>query len=143
MRITGLFPGQTVPVTVGTGGAGGIVGGGSPSAGTTSSFGTHVSATGGALNYLSSVLTPQNGATPAGVGIGGDVNFNGSAGQAATLNQGGLGGAAPMGGAQNSGTIGNGGAFPGGGASGAGTGASGTTAYNGAVGANGLVVVRW
>ncbi|HXT81274.1 MAG TPA: hypothetical protein VN702_17045 [Acetobacteraceae bacterium] len=142
-RVTGLTPGQTVPVTVGSGGTGGAVGGSLPTAGGTSNFGTQVSATGGALNYLATASAPQNGGTPAGVGVGGDVNFSGSAGQAGALNQGGLGGAAPMGGAQNSGTFGNPGTFPGGGASGAGTGANGTTPYNGAAGANGLVVVRW
>lgn len=142
-RITGLTPGQTVAVTVGLGGSAGATGGASPAPGGTSSFGPYVSATGGSLNYLATVTTPQNGGTPTGVGVGGDVNLAGSAGQAAVLNQGGLGGGAPMGGTQNSGTTGVPGTFPGGGAAGAGTGASGTTPFNGAAGANGLVVVRW
>jgi len=142
-RITGLAPGQAITVTVGQGGAAGTTSGGPPSAGGTSSFGPFVSASGGSLNYLATVSQPQNGATPSGVGIGGDVNFNGSAGQAGILNQGGMGGAAPFGGTQNSGTLGNTGMFPGGGASGAGTGANGTTPFDGAAGANGLVVVRW
>jgi hypothetical protein len=141
-RITGLTPGQIVTVTVGAGGAGGTTGGANPSAGGTSSFGAYVSATGGSLNPLASASSPQNGATPSGVGVGGDVNIAGSAGQAGVLNQGGLGGAAPMGGCQNSGTWGLVGASPGGGASGAGTGNS-STPYNGAPGAAGLVVVRW
>ena len=67
----------------------------------------------------------------------------GSAGQAAVLSQGGMGGAAPMGGSQNSGTTGVGGTFPGGGAAGAGTGSNSNTPYNGAAGAPGLVVIRW
>ncbi len=142
-RVTGLIAGQTVPVTVGSGGTAGNTSGVSPSAGGTSSFGTSVSATGGSLNALASVGNPQNGATPAGTGVAGDVNFIGSAGQAGTLNQGGLGGAAPIGGCQNSGTWGLQGAFPGGGASGAGTGANSATPYNGAPGSAGLVVVRW
>lgn len=142
-RISGLTPGQSVPVVVGAGGSGGTTAGTPPTAGGTSSFGSYVSATGGALNYLSTLASPQNGATPAGSGIGGDVNLTGSAGQAAMLNQGGMGGAAAMGGAQNSGTTGVPGAFPGGGAAGAGTGANSTTPYNGAAGAAGLVVVRW
>ena len=142
-RITALAPGQSVAVTVGVGGGGGTTGGGAATAGGTSSFGSYVNATGGSLNPLASVASPQNGATPPGVGVGGDVNLSGSAGQAGVLNQGGLGGAAPMGGAQNSGTWGLPGAFPGGGASGAGTGANSATPYNGAAGASGLVVVRW
>lgn len=142
-RISGLTPGQSIPVIVGAGGAAGAVGGSAPGAGGTSSFGAYVSATGGSLNYLASTGNPQNGATPAGSGVGGDVNLTGSAGQAAMLNQGGMGGAAPMGGSQNSGTTGVAGAFPGGGAAGAGTGANSATPYNGAAGASGLLVVRW
>lgn len=142
-RITGLTPGQSVAVVVGAGGIGGTVGGGAATSGGTSSFGPYVSATGGVLNYLASVGSPQNGATPPGIGVGGDVNLAGSAGQAAVLNQGGMGGGAPMGGTQNSGTTGVAGTFPGGGAAGAGTGSNSTTAYEGAAGASGLVVVRW
>ncbi len=142
-RITGLVNGQTVSVTVGSGGAGGTTGGALPSGGSTSSFGNYVSATGGSLNPLANAGNPQNGATPGGTGVGGDVNITGSSGQAGVLNQGGLGGAAPLGGVQNSGTWGLSGVFPGGGAAGAGTGANSATPYNGAPGANGLVVVRW
>ncbi len=142
-RVTPLIAGQTIPVTVGGGGAAGNTSGAAPSAGGTSSFGTYVSATGGSLNPLASVGSPQNGATPAGNGFAGDVNIIGSAGQAGVLNQGGLGGGAPMGGSQNSGTVGVQGISPGGGASGAGTGANSATSYNGAPGSSGLVVVRW
>ncbi len=142
-RIVGLVPGQSISVNVGLGGAGGPVAGALPSAGGTSSFGAFVSATGGSLNYLATASNPLNGATPAGCGVGGDVNLMGSAGQAGILNQGGMGGAAPMSGSQNSGTTGVPGVFPGGGASGAGTGANSATSYNGAAGASGMVVVRW
>jgi hypothetical protein len=141
--VTGLSPGQGVPVTVGAGGAAGTTSGTQAGSGGTSSFGQFVSATGGSLNYLATTSAPGNGATPPGIGIGGDVNFSGSAGQAGVLNQGGMGGAAPMGGTQNSGSTGNTGTFPGGGASGAGTGANSNTAFNGAGGAGGFVVVRW
>ena len=141
--VTNLVPGQPIAVTVGVGGGGGTSAGSAAQAGGASAFGQFVSASGGSLNPLASVSAPQNGATPAGVGLGGDVNFKGSAGQAGVLNQGGLGGAAPMGGSQNSGTVGNPGAFPGGGASGAGTGANSNAAFDGAPGAGGLVVVRW
>ncbi len=142
-RITGLVGGQTIAVTVGLGGQAGITGGGAPSAGQTSSFGPYVSATGGALNSLANTGNPQNGATPGGSGLAGDVNLTGSSGQAGVVNQGGLGGGAPMVGCQNSGTWGMPGNFPGGGASGAGTGANSATPYNGAPGSAGLVVVRW
>jgi hypothetical protein len=141
--VAGLLPGAIVPIVVGIGGAAGSTGGAAAAAGGTSSFGQFVNASGGGLNYLASTLAPENGATPAGTGVGGDVNFAGSAGQAGILNQGGMGGASPIGGAQNSGSTGNVGSFPGGGAAGAGTGAAGNTGFNGAGGGNGLVVVRW
>lgn len=141
--VIGLIPGQIVPVTIGAGGGAGSTSGIAASSGGTSSFGQFVNATGGSLNYLATTSAPENGATPPGIGVGGDVNFTGSAGQAGVLNQGGMGGGAPMGGAQNSGTTGNTGSFPGGGAAGAGTGSAGNTALNGAAGGGGLVVVRW
>jgi hypothetical protein len=141
--VAGLIPGQIVAVTVGAGGAAGSTGGVAAGSGGTSSFGQFVNATGGTLNYLATTSAPENGATPPGIGVGGDVNFAGSAGQAGILNQGGMGGAAPIGGAQNSGSTGNVGSFPGGGAAGAGTGATGNTAFSGAAGGGGLVVVRW
>ena len=142
-RITGLTPGQSIAVVIGSGGIAGTLQGGAATSGGTSSFGSYVSATGGSLNALTSVSSPQLGATPAGNGVGGDVNLSGSAGQSAALNFGGMGGGAPMGGSQNSGTSAVAGAFPGGGAAGAGTGSAGTTPYAGAAGAPGLVVVRW
>jgi hypothetical protein len=141
--VTGLTPGQTIPVTVGAGGVAGTTGGVAAGPGGASTFGLFVSATGGSLNLQATTSAPENGATPPGVGVGGDVNFTGSAGQAAVSNQGGMGGAAPIGGAQNSGATGNTGIFPGGGASGAGTGATGNSAFNGGTGGGGLVVVRW
>lgn len=142
-RITNLAPGQTIPVTIGAGGAAGTVAGASAGPGGSSSFGSYVSATGGSLNPLGTISDPRYGATPGGSGSGGDVNLWGSAGQAGILNQGGMGGAAPMGGTQNSGTTGKPGLFPGGGAAGAGTGADSATRYDGAPGAPGLVIVRW
>lgn len=142
-RITGLTPGQSVPVTVGSGGSAGGIGGPLPGAGGTSSFGTYVSATGGSLNAQATTGSPQNGATPSGVGVNGDFNAGGSNGQAGISNVGGIGGAAPLGGTQNSGTTANSGVFPGGGASGAGTGPAGNTAYVGGAGAAGFVIVRW
>jgi hypothetical protein len=141
--VSGLMPGQVVVVTVGAGGVGGTTGGAAPGAGGTSSFGPFVSATGGGVNYTATIASPGAGGTPPGIGVGGDVNFNGSAGQAAIQTQGGMGGASPIGGSQNSGATGNTGYFPGGGAAGAGTGATGNAGYNGGLGGGGLVVVRW
>jgi hypothetical protein len=142
-RLQGVLPGQVINVTVGVGGAAGIVGGAAAGAGGTTSFGGFVSATGGGLNNLANSASPQFGATPPGIGINGDINLTGSAGQSAALSQGGMGGGAPMGGSQNSGTTGVGGTTPGGGASGAGTGANSATPYNGAAGGGGLVIIRW
>ena len=142
-RIEGLVPGQIINMTIGHGGAAGRANGTPAGGGGTTSFGQYVSATGGSLNYLNSTASPQFGATPAGVGVGGDVNLMGSAGQAGIENQGGMGGGAPMGGSQNSGTTGVNGTTPGGGAAGAGTGANSVTPYDGAMGGGGLVVVKW
>ena len=58
-RVTALVAGQTIPVTVGSGGAAGSTSGATPAAGGTSSFGTYVSATGGSLNILASVEIPR------------------------------------------------------------------------------------
>lgn len=149
-RISGLVPGQTLSVVVGSGGQAGLIGGGTlPTGGQASSISdpssatVFVQATGGSLNPSANASNPQNGAIPGGTGIGGDVNLTGSSGQIAFQGVGGMGGGAPMGGMQTSGTTGNSGVAPGGGASGAGTGASSNTPYNGGAGAAGLVVIRW
>lgn len=149
-RITGLLPGQSIAFTVGAGGTAGTVAGQKPpTAGQSTSFGSNgtdpffFQATGGSLNPSATPSNPQNGATPPGNGVGGDVNLYGSAGQIAFQSVGGMGGGSPMGGMQTSGTSGNSGLFPGGGASGAGTGASASTPYDGGAGASGLVIVRW
>ena len=60
-----VTPGDTVTVTLGTGGTGGNT----PGTGGTSSFGAYVSATGG-----------RNTPTTGGAGSGGDINMNGAAG---------------------------------------------------------------
>jgi hypothetical protein len=137
MLVTGLIPGQIIPVTVGVGGAAGTTAGAVAGPGGTSSFGQFVSATGGSLNSLATTSAPGYGATPPGMGVGGNVNFIGATGPAGIMNQGGLGGAAPIGGNTR-----NSGIFPGGGASGACTGPSGNSGFNGAPGAGGLVLVR-
>jgi len=141
-RIQDITPGQVINVIIGSGGAAGRTNAG-PANGGTTSFGQYVSATGGTLNYLATAVNPQYGATPPGIGINGDINLTGSAGQSSILNQGGMGGGAPMGGSQNSGTTGTPGTTPGGGAAGAGTGSDSATPYEGAMGGGGLVIVRW
>jgi hypothetical protein len=141
--IQGVQPGQVIEAVIGHGGAAGQVSGTAAGAGGTTSFGQYASVTGGSLNYLASPSTPQYGATPPGIGINGDLNLAGSAGQTAILGQGGMGGGAPMGGGQNSGTTGVEGTTPGGGASGAGTGSDNQTPFNGAMGGGGLALVRW
>jgi len=76
--ISGLTPGGTVSVTVGTGGAAGGTGATSRGGtGNTSSFGAYCSATGGAGGYNAS---QSGGNAPAGVGgsgSSGDINLNG------------------------------------------------------------------
>jgi len=153
-RISGLTPGATIAVTVGTGGAAGVSGTTAPGPGGASSFGTYCSATGGVVNPLGNVAAPTLG-NLGGVGSGGDLNLYGGDGGCGLNNQtiggntyigniGGWGGDGPLsGGVQNTGTTGKVGNFPGGGGSGAGSGASGTTAYPGGAGAGGLCIVRW
>lgn len=56
--ITGLTPGGTISVTVGSGGAGGAANGGAGSSGGTSSFGTYISCTGGTGNSSAAMVAP-------------------------------------------------------------------------------------
>jgi hypothetical protein len=143
-RVTGLNAGQSISITVGVGGAAGSSSQ-LPSAGTSSSFGSYVSATGGAINPLATLASPWLGASAPGIGVGGDVNMTGSMGANGVGNIGGAGGAGAMGGGVTgvATSFGSAGQSPGGGASGAGTGGSGTTPQAGAAGAPGLVIVRW
>jgi hypothetical protein len=80
--ITGLTPADTVTVTVGAGGAGGVTGTDSGATGGTSSFGAYCSATGGAGTIgLSNALATTGGA--GGTGSGGTINISGGAGSRA------------------------------------------------------------
>jgi hypothetical protein len=143
-RITGLTPGQIIPVTVGTGGS---AGGTStpPGPGGSSSFGSYVSATGGGLNPLATVANPWLGASSVGMGSLGDINIAGGSGGNGLGNIGGAGGAGAFGGSGVcvATSYALGGQSPGGGASGSGTGLSSNTANPGGSGAPGLVMVRW
>lgn len=68
--ITGLIPGDTIAVTIGSGGTGGLQGGSAATSGGTSSFGSYCSATGGAAAVSN---TPGDG----GVGSNGSLNIPG------------------------------------------------------------------
>lgn len=121
--ITGLTPGASIAVTVGSAGDDSTAGG-------TSSFGTHVSATGGASS--------SSNADAGGIGIGGDFNSQGGLGR---TNAG--GGAAGIfgnggdGGSSSNGFNGNAGGGSGGNASVGGNGVSGKGgAVPGAAGAD-------
>lgn len=138
--ITGLTPGGTVAVTVGTGGAANTNGG-------TSSFGAYCSATGG-----SSPATGGPGIGGAGgTATGGDINFTGGAGCAGSGVSGQVNGASGNGGSSIFGGAGLGAAgtnaantagagAPGTGAGGAGgVGGPGT----GGAGGSGIVIVEY
>lgn len=131
--VSGLTPGSTISVTVGTGGAGGNTG----SNGGTSSFGAYCSATGGAgaVAYIPGI---------GGIGSSGDLNFAGGAGGTSATISGvgssyGYGGGTFMG-AGGKDTINNGGsagrAYGGGGSGNV----SGTGGY---AGASGVVIVEY
>ena len=122
--ISGLTPGGTVSVTVGTGGAAG-------SAGNTSSFGAYCSATGGSAGA-------QNTAGGAGgVGSSGDLNIAGGGGAGYSL--GGAGGSSIYGGGGRGGVSSTGGAGGAYGGGGGGVFGSGT----GGAGAAGVVIVEY
>jgi hypothetical protein len=110
-------------------------------AGSTSSFGTHATATGGAAGAAGANSAGAGGA--GGLGASGDINSRGSAGTTGFMSyNGGIGGSSVFGGgaAATGGVGANGGPY-GGGASGAFRGAStGTNA--GGTGASGVVIIE-
>lgn len=125
------FPGPTVTVTVG-------------GAASSSSFGSHISATGGS----SGGQGPTGGGGAGGTGSGGDVNLTGQAGQAGWVSTdpaSGAGGASALGfgtggAAVSANNVGNNGNVYGGGASG-GHASSGGTVRAGGTGSSGIVIV--
>ena len=148
--VTGLTPAGTVTVTVGTGGAGGTAGPNNGSAGNTSSFGAHCSATGGGggnSGATSSGTTSAAGGA-GGAGSSGDLNFagaDGGSGVVAAANRLLLttgGGTFMAGSVSTSGGAGKAGTGYGGGGTGGSIGAS-TSAVAGGAGANGVVIVEW
>lgn len=141
--LTGLTPGNTLAVTVGSGGTGnanatGGSGGNSTVASGTQTIST-ITGTGGNGGPITGTNAALNGA-----GTGGDTNGNGLSGQYSTFgNSGGIGGGSFLGGGGSFGISGAGGAgnAPGSGGGGAGGSASGTVAGGG--GANGIVIFEW
>jgi hypothetical protein len=143
-RITGLTSGQVISVTVGAGGSAGSTSA-APGPGSSTSFGSYVSATGGGLNPLATVANPWLGASTVGLGVGGDINVGGSSGGNGLSNIGGAGGGGALGGGMThvATSYAINGQAPAGGASGSGTGQNNNTAQPGGMGAPGLVIVRW
>lgn len=153
-KVCDVTPGVGITVTVGAGGAApgnGVVSGGAT--GGTSSFGVLCSATGGPGGNACVTSTPGTPtATPGGIGVGGDLNLQGTGGGSGAsgtnsiggfTGYGGLGGSAPLGGAgayMSTGSAGPGG-FPGGGGSGGGS-AAGINSSGGPGGA-GCVIVEY
>jgi hypothetical protein len=149
--------GSSESVTVGTGGAGGADTGTDGSAGTSSSFGAHCSATGGAGGEHISVTGGGFGG-PAGSGSGGDLNVTsddghpGAAGEDDTDNEykatGGNGGGTPLGGGGAGPAVNNGESGPGtngndyGGGGGGAASANNATGQSGGTGADGVVLVE-
>lgn len=138
--ISGLTPGGTIAVTVGTGGAGGTSGTGT--AGGTSSFGTYCSATGGSGGGASSSNAASGGS--GGVGSSGDLNIGGGGGGGAmsyVRNVAGAGGSSIMGGggkgvgSSSSRSAEDGRSYGGGG--------GGAISGNGGAGADGVVIVEY
>lgn len=141
-RMVDLTGVVTVPITVGAGGvapaAGSSVQNGTP--GSSSSFGTYCSATGGGSGGV-----PSSGSV--GVGTGGDTNSSTGPGSTGTSygsgynsgSGGGPGGAGVNSGASNNGQDAVG---PGGGGSGATFGSSAVSCRSGS-GFNGIVIVEW
>ena len=148
-RVSGLTPSSTISVTVGSGGAGSAGNGPGPaagSAGNTSSFGSHVSCTGGSGGTSTAgaagTVTTGGSATllvrrgpSLGLTATGAVGNFGNAGACSTAGGGGGAGSGGGGGGGNTATIGNGGA--GGLANGVGSAGSNASSGSGAAGGAG------
>jgi hypothetical protein len=143
-------PGSTETVTVGVAGTAGSAGNNAGGAGNPTSFGAHLSATGGGAGSGSATTgsSTLNGGGAGGVGSSGDVNINGSdggngrvaAGARFALGWGGASFFAGMRQAPSTAGAGNAGRNYGGGAAGASLSAS-TGQVAGAAGGPGLVIV--
>lgn len=134
-EVTGLTPGSSIQVTVGGAGLGTTIAGTSGKSGGTSSFGSYVSATGGAGGafYLGGV---------GGTGSGAGLNFSGSSGATSAEGSGGgtCGGSTGMFG----GSPGYGSGNPSQNATGYGHGGGGTvSSQTSGNGSPGLVILEW
>ncbi|MDE8345610.1 MAG: hypothetical protein POH28_05465 [Acidocella sp.] len=142
--ISGLVPGQIVPVTVGAGGAV-LSGPDSGNAGESSSFGNYVLASGGEGGGGGTVTIFANAGGGGGNGAGGQVNRTGSQGGDGIVVacRGGDGGGPGNGrGASGPQTGVNAAGYGGGGGGGCSTGAS-PAGYAGGAGASGVVIVEY
>ncbi|MDR3718397.1 MAG: hypothetical protein P4K98_06315 [Bryobacteraceae bacterium] len=140
--LTGLTPGSSYYVTVGSGGAvSASPGAGGP--GGTSSFGTLVSATGGGGGGGGTDATPTAGG-PGGYGVGGDINIGGSYGTdcVGPACRGGDGGGPGAGRGTTGALPGISAGGPGGGGGGGGCSSGGVGTVGGA-GASGIVIVEY
>lgn len=140
--LSGLTPGNTIAVTVGSGGTGVSAGNGNSGGASSIASGTQtittVTANGGGGGLNNSGIAGIG----ASVGTNGDVNYGGNPGQGSfTAPVGGNGGGSIFGGGGSAGTgIGAAGSAPGAGGAGSGDGAG--TAVGGA-GAAGTVIFEW
>lgn len=142
----------SITVTIAEGGAAGVGGTSNPGDGSTSSFGTYLSATGGtggrSVGAGTSATFAGSGNTP-GVGIGGDMRGDGSPGQLGarlTGNDGyaGHGGSSLLGGAgAGRQSLGDGSDGVLGGGGGGGLSFNGAAAQHGGSGGDGIIIVRW
>ena len=138
IKIVAVTPGSVIPATVGNGGASGFGGG-------SSSFGTFLSATGGASTaFIATNVSPGGSG---GNGAGGTINLGGgigSDGQSGSFLFAGNGGSSIFGGAGRAGAHAGqpGTAFGAGGGGAYDTVASNTT-FAGGAGANGIVIVEY
>lgn len=144
--LTGLTPGNTLTVAVGTGGTGVANAAGNSGSSSSVSSGTQTISTitgnGGGGGAATGNIVGFSG----GSGSGGDININGGSPSMALItfsNAGSVGGAATLGTGGHPGFTGAGSAAanPGSGGGGAGGGAAGTVA--GGAGANGIVIFEW
>lgn len=144
--LSGLTPGNTLTVTVGTGGTGSANAVGNPGGNSTVASGTQTISTISGNGGGGGAATGNVVGAVGGAGTGGDINLTGSQPMMALVtycNAGSNGGASFWAGGGGGGFTGSGaaGTSPGSGGGGAGGGASGAVA--GGAGANGIVVFEW
>lgn len=147
-KVVKVTPGDSITVTVGAGGLGGIGSATSAKPGETSSFGTYCSATGGSPGNSAVALassTAVGAGNPGGMGVGGDLNKKGGPGGnavSASPSIAGLSVARGHGGASS--LSGGGNQTPTAGEGGSGVATAGSNvSLNGSAGADGMVLIEW